>query len=87
MYQIVIMDKNAEITVERARSNHTLRVPGKGEHVLVKWSGETRICEVEDVWTHLNLDQDSPYQGAVQVLVRWARGMDPGLYVQSMARR
>lgn len=86
MYQILIVDKNAEVSVPRAKSDHHYRVPRIGEHVLVRWQQETKICEVEDVWTNLNLDSDSPYQGAVQVLVRWAKGMDPKLYIRRFAR-
>lgn len=82
MYQILIVDKNAEYAVSRARSNHQFRVPEVGEHILVRWNGNTRICEVEDVWTNVDLDNDDPYQGAVQVLVRWAKGMDPQLYIR-----
>ena len=82
MYQILIVDKNAEVPVPRARRNHEYRVPGIGEHVLVRWQGNTKVCEVEDVWTHVNLDQQEPYQGAVQVLVRWSKGMDPKLYIR-----
>lgn len=86
MYQILIVDKNAEVPVTRAKSNHEYRVPRIGEHVLVRWQGQTKVCEVEDVWTHLNLDQEDPYQGAVQVLVRWAKGMDPQLYIRRFKR-
>ncbi len=86
MYQIVIVDENAEVPVPAARSDHQFRVPCIGEHVLVKWHGQTKVCEVEDVWTHVNLDQQQPYQGAVQVLVRWAKGMDPQLYIRRFKR-
>ena len=82
MYQILIVDKNAEYSIHRARSDHRFRVPEVGEHVLVKWQDQTKVCEVEDVWTHVNIDQDDPYQGAVQVLVRWSKGMDPQLYIR-----
>lgn len=82
MYQILIIDKNAEYNVSRARSDHRFRVPHVGEHVLTRWNGQTRICEVEDVWTNVDLDNDDPYQGAVQVLVRWAKGLDPQLYIR-----
>lgn len=86
MYQILIVDQNAEIPISRARSDHRFRVPLTGEHVLVRWQGETKICEVEDVWTHVNCDQKDPHQGAVQVLVRWAKGMDPKLYIRRFKR-
>ena len=82
MYRILIIDENAELPVSTARSNHHYRVPVVGEHVLIKWQERTKVCEVEDVWTHVNLDQNPPYQGAVQVVVRWAKGMDPSLYVR-----
>lgn len=82
MYRILIVDQSAELPVSSATSNHQYRVPRVGEHVLVKWQGETKVCEVEDVWTHLNLDQNPPYQGAVQVVVRWSKGLDPQLYVR-----
>ena len=80
MYRILIIDENTELPVSTAKSNHEYRVPVVGEHVLVKWREQTKVCEVEDVWTHVNLDKN--YQGAVQVLVRWAKGMDPNLYVR-----
>ena len=86
MYQIVIVDENAEVPVPDSRSNHRYRVPQIGEHLLVKWRGQTKVCEVEDVWTHLNLDQQQPNQGAVQVLVRWAKGLDPALYIRRFKR-
>lgn len=86
MYQIVIVDKSAEVDVPGARSDHTYRVPKVGEHVLVRWQGETKICEVEDVWTNVNLDQEEAYQGAIQVLVRWAKGVDPKLYIRRFKR-
>lgn len=81
MYRILLIDENTELTVNDAKSNHTYRVPNIGEHVLVKWQGQTKVCEVDDVWTHINLDNE-PYQGAVQVVVRWAKGLDPNLYVR-----
>ena len=87
MYQILIIDKNQEISIPRARSNHQFRPPQKGEHVLVRWQGETRVCEVEDVWTHINLDQAEPYQGAVQVLVKWSKGLPPNVYVRRFGLR
>lgn len=86
MYQILIVDKNAEVPIPSARSDHEYRVPNLGEHVLVRWNGQTKVCEVEDVWTHVNLDQKQPDQGAVQVLVRWAKGMDPKLYIRRFKR-
>lgn len=86
MYQIVIVDENAEVPLPGARSNHQFRVPQIGEHMLVKWKGQTKVCEVEDVWTHVNLDGQQPYQGAVQVLVRWAKGIDPQLYIRRFKR-
>ncbi len=82
MYQILIVDENQEISIPRAKSKHVYRVPNLGEHILVRWKGQTKICEVEDVWTHINLDKDPPYQGAVQILVRWSRGHEPSRYVQ-----
>lgn len=82
MYQILIVDENQEVPIEQIKSRHTFRVPQIGEHVLVRWQGKTKICEVEDVWTHINMDKEKPYQGAVQVLVRWRRGQDPAKYVQ-----
>lgn len=82
MYQILIVDKNESIQVPAATGTHSFRVPGLGEHILVKWQNATKVCEVEDVWTHVNLESESPYQGAVQVLVRWSKGLDPNLYVR-----
>ena len=82
MYRILMIDQSVELPVSTPRSNHQYRVPGLGEHVLVKWKGVTRVCEVEDVWTHVNFDNNPPYQGAVQVIVRWAKGMDPALYAR-----
>lgn len=79
MYRILIIDENADLAVPSARSDHKFRVPKIGEHIVIKWQDKTKVCEVEDVWTHINLDGD-PYQGAVQVVVRWAKGMDPPLY-------
>lgn len=82
MYQIVLVDQNAEIPINEVRAGHTLHVPAVGEHIMVKWNNETRICEVSDVWTHINLDSSPPQQGAVQVLVRWVTGLDPALYIR-----
>ena len=82
MYQILIVDKNKSLQVPSATGNHLYRVPGIGEHILVKLEGVTKVCEIEDVWTHVNLDNEPAYQGAVQVLVRWSKGMDPSLYVR-----
>lgn len=81
-YQLLIVDQNATLTLANSSPKHVYRVPSVGEHILVKWHDQTKICEVEDVWTHVNLDQTPPYQGAVQVLVRWSRGMDPALYIK-----
>lgn len=81
-YQILIVDQNVTKTLAASSSKHVYRTPSVGEHILVKWQGQTKVCEVEDVWTHVNLDQDPPYQGAVQVLVRWSHGLDPALYVR-----
>jgi hypothetical protein len=82
MYQILLVDKNASISLPDSMGEHTYRVPGVGEHILVKWQGETKVCEVEDLWTHINLDAVPAYQGAVQVLVRWSKGLDPALYAR-----
>lgn len=82
MYRILILDENAELPVSTAKSNHEYRVPVVGEHILLKYKNTTKVCEVEDVWTHVNLDKDPSYQGAVQVVVRWNKGMDPSLYVR-----
>ena len=82
MYQILIVDKNESIQVAGATGSHFYRVPSMGEHILVKYQGATKVCEVEDVWTHVNLESENPYQGAVQVLVRWSKGLDPSLYVR-----
>lgn len=82
MYQILIVDKNATLPIPGPKGHHHFRVPQIGEHILVKWQDATKVCEVEDVWTHVNLDQQPPYQGAVQVLVRWNKGLDPQLYVR-----
>lgn len=82
MYRILIVDRGAELPVSPSQSNHEYRVPVKGEHIMVRWEGVTKACEVEDVWTHVNLDNDPPYQGAVQVVVRWMKGLDPALYVR-----
>lgn len=81
-YQVLMVDQNATLTLNSSAPKHVYRVPAVGEHILVKWQNQTKVCEVEDVWTHVNLDQNPPYQGAVQVLVRWGRGMDPALYVK-----
>lgn len=86
MYQIVIVDENAEINVPGARSDHKFRVPRIGERLVVRWKGQTKICEVEDVWTNVNLDQDTPNQGAVQVLVKWSKAIDPQLYIRRFKR-
>lgn len=80
MYRILLIDKSTEIPVSSAKANHKYRVPRAGEHVLVKWQGQTKVCEVEDVWTNINLDREPAYQGAVQVVVRWGKGLDPQLY-------
>ena len=82
MYRILIIDQSQEVSVHNTKADHDYRVPSIGEHVLVKWQNQTKVCEVEDVWTHVNLDQNPPYQGAVQVIVRWAKGLDPALYVR-----
>ena len=82
MYQILIVDKNATLTVPHAKGEHTYRPPQMGEHILVKFEETTKVCEVEDIWTHVNLDNDPAYQGAVQILVRWNKGLDPQLYVR-----
>lgn len=81
-YQILLVDQNVTLTLQDSEPKHSYRVPSLGEHILVKWQGQTKVCEVEDVWTHMNLDKDQPYQGAVQVLVRWSHGLDPALYVR-----
>ena len=80
MYRILILDEQAELEVPESRSNHEYRVPQIGEHVFVKYNGQTKVCEVEDVWTHLNLE--SAYQGAVQVVIKWSKGMDPKLFLR-----
>ena len=82
MYRILIIDQGAELPISNTKSNHEYRVPVRGEHIFVKWQSETKVCEVEDVWTHVNLDGNPPYQGAVQVVVRWTRGLDPMLYAR-----
>ena len=82
MYQILIVDKNESLSIPGSKGDHTLRVPGLQEHILVKWNGETKVCEVEDVWTHINLENEPPFQGAIQVLVKWSKGMDPALYAR-----
>ncbi len=82
MYQILIVDKNASLSIPDSKGEHTFRVPTIGEHILVKWNSETKVCEVEDVWTHINLESEPPFQGAVQVLVRWSKGLDPSVYVR-----
>lgn len=81
MYQIVLIDQNNEIPVRQVRQGHQGRVPQKGEQLLVKWQGETRMCEVLDVWTNVILE-GTPQQGAVQVLTRWSTGIDPKLYIR-----
>lgn len=87
MYQILLVDENEEIPIPKARSNHQFRVPSKGEHILVRWREETRVCEVAEVWTHINLDREQPYQGAVQVLVKWAKGLPPDVHVRRYGLR
>lgn len=87
MYQILLVDENVEIPISRSRSNHQFRVPTSGEHILVRWRGKTRVCEIEDVWTHINADQDDPYQGAVQVLVKWKKGLTPDIFVKRFGLR
>ena len=82
MYQILVVDKNVSVSLPDSKGEHTYRVPNIGEHILVKYQNETKVCEVEDIWTHVNLDVQPPYQGAVQVLVRWAKGLDPALYAR-----
>lgn len=82
MYQILLVDENVTLPLGSSEPKHNYRVPGVGEHLLVRWRGQTKICEVEDVWTHVNLEGEQPFQGAVQVLVRWSHGMDPSLYVR-----
>ncbi len=82
MYQLLLVDQNATLNIQSSEPKHTYRVPVKGEHVLVRWQNQTKVCEVEDVWTHVNLDSETPYQGAVQVLVRWSHGLDPSLYAR-----
>lgn len=81
-YQILLVDQNETIPLGDSEPKHTYRVPAVGEHLLIRWRDETKVCEVEDVWTHINLDQDTPNQGAVQVLVRWSHGLQPELYVR-----
>ncbi len=87
MYRILLIDQNEEIPIPGARSDHQFRVPSKGEHILIKWRGETRVCEVADVWTHINLDQQQPNQGAVQVLVKWSKGLPPAVHVKRYGLR
>jgi hypothetical protein len=82
MYQILLVDKNTSVNLPDSKGEHTYRVPNVGEHLLIKFQNETKVCEVEDVWTHINLDVNPPYQGAVQVLVRWSKGLDPALYAR-----
>ena len=81
-YQILLVDENVTLTLNDSAPKHIYRPPGLGEHILLKWKNQTKVCKVEDVWTHINLDGDAPYQGAVQVLVRWSSGLDPALYVR-----
>jgi|AP45_3_1055517.scaffolds.fasta_scaffold61581_2 hypothetical protein len=81
-YQILLVDQNTTLALEDSSPKHIYRCPSIGEHILIKWQNQTKVCEVEDVWTHINLDQDPPRQGAVQVLVRWSHGIDPALYVR-----
>lgn len=82
MYQILLVDQNVTLSIQPSEPKHTYHVPAVGEHVLVKHNQETKVCEVEDVWTHINLDQTPAYQGAVQVLVRWSHGLDPAVYIR-----
>lgn len=82
MYQLLLVDQNVTIRVQDVRPNYELRVPSLGEHVLVRWNDQTKICEVEDVWTNFTAQDDHATQGAVQVLVRWSHGIDPALYVR-----
>lgn len=81
-YQILLVDQNTTLALEDSSPKHIYRCPEVGEHILIKWQDQTKVCEVEDVWTHVNLDQNPPRQGAVQVLVRWSHGIDPALYVR-----
>ena len=81
-YQILLVDQNTTLALEDSSPKHIYRCPSIGEHILIKWQNQTKVCEVEDVWTHINLDQDPPRQGAVQVLVQWSHGIDPALYVR-----
>ncbi len=82
MYQLLIVDKNATIPLHSAEPKHSYRAPQIGEHLVVKWEGQTKICEVVDIWTHVNLDGAQPTQHAVQVLIRWSNGIDPALYAR-----
>ncbi len=82
MYQIVIVDQNAEIPIQGSKNPHLFRAPNVGEHIMVKWQGVTKVCPVDDVWTHVNLESQPPFQGAVQVIVRWSKGMDPGVFIR-----
>lgn len=81
-YQLLLVDQNVTLNLADSSPKHVYRVPEIGEHILIKWQNQTKVCEVEDVWTHVNLDQTPPFQGAVQVLVRWSRGMEPALYAK-----
>lgn len=82
MYRILLIDQQQEIEVRQAKPPHVLRVPNLREHIMIKYQGVTKICEVEDVWTNISLDSQAPIQGAVQVVVRWAKGLDPAVYVR-----
>jgi len=82
MYQILLLDQNVTLPIQSSAPKHTYRAPAVGEHVLVKWNGQTKMCEVDDVWTHINLDNEPPTQGALQVVVRWSHGIAPELYVR-----
>lgn len=82
MYQILLVDQSVSLRIQDSMPKHLYRAPGLGEHILVKWKDQTKMCEVEDVWTHINLDNDPPTQGTLQVLVRWSHGMDPALYAR-----
>jgi hypothetical protein len=83
MYKVLIVDQNVTLTIGPGQPDkYPERVPRIGEHLMVRWQGQVKICEVEDVWTDMIFEQDPPFQGAVQVIVRWARGLDPALYAR-----
>jgi hypothetical protein len=83
MYKILIADHNVTLNIKPGQPDkYPERVPNIGEHLMVRWQGQVKVCEVEDVWTDMVLEQDPPFQGAVQVLVRWGRGLDPALYAR-----